>query len=176
MSGPRPDRGSGGADARPTSASDAEEPPLPPGELVSATDDRTERDEPPAVIRLLSRLHHADDDPRSAVDARRKLTESGFTPQQIEIGMHLTAPDPGERRRWTEVLPRLSGIEAKPWLLWLSRDPDAQVRLAAVSLMATTNDVQMLSRVRELARDDEDDRVRETAQRIGDGADANPRR
>jgi HEAT repeats len=163
------------ASAATTSALDAaDEPPLPPADSDGGPRETANPDEPSGVMRLLAQLRDADAD--VATDARRKLVQRGFTPGQIEIGMHLTAADARERLRWTEVLPRYVGIETKPWLLWLSRDADADVRLAAASLMATTSDPQMLERVRQLARDDEDPRVREMAQRIGGRATSAERR
>ena len=142
----------------------ADEPPAPPAGLDSRPSEDTDPNEPSDVTKLLNLLH--DVDAGIAADARRKLVQRGFTPGQIEIGTHLTAADPRERRRWTEMLPRYVGIETKPWLLWMSHDADADVRLAAASLMATTGDPQMLERVQQLARDDDDARVREAAQRM----------
>lgn len=142
----------------------ADEPPAPPSSLESRPNDDADPNEPSDVTKILKLLH--DVDAGIAADARRKLVQRGFTPGQIEIGTHLTAADPRERHRWTEMLPRYVGIESKPWLLWMSRDADADVRLAAASLMATTGDPQMLERVQQLARDDDDARVREAAQRM----------
>ncbi len=101
-----------------------------------------------------------------AAAAETELTRRGFRPREIEAGKHLTSSDPDERRRWTESLPGMRGIDAKNWLLWLSRDPDAAVRSAAVTLMATSQDPQMLRRVEAVSRDDSDPEVRAQAARI----------
>ncbi len=101
-----------------------------------------------------------------AATIEAEMSRRGYTPRQIEVGKGLTDPDPSQRQRWTELLPGLSGIDAKPWLLWLSRDPHPDVRLSAITLMATSNDPEMLRRVAEVGRSDTDARVRDQAARI----------
>src|SRR6185437_1011037 len=98
--------------------------------------------------------------------AGAELARRGFSRREIEVGKHLTSTDAEERRRWTEALPGMRGIDAKGWLLLLSRDDNAGVRRAAVTLMATSQDPQMLGRVEEVARNDADLALREQAARI----------
>jgi hypothetical protein len=57
----------------------------------------------------------------------------------------------------------LPGIDAKPWLLELSYDEDSEVRGAAVTLMATSGDLELLKRVEQISRDDTDDHTRAQA-------------
>jgi hypothetical protein len=94
-----------------------------------------------------------------------------FSPREIEVGTHLCSPRAEERSRWAEALPGLSGIDAKMWLVWLSHDTSPQVRLAAVTLMATASDPEMLARVAEMARGDHDDRVQAQAARVMEQAE-----
>lgn len=101
----------------------------------------------------------------AAAAAEAELTRRGFTHRQIEVGKHLTSTDAEERRRWAEALPGLRGIDTKQWLLILSRDESAEVRRAAVILMATSQDPQMLARVEEVARDDPEPGLRQQAAR-----------
>jgi len=63
-------------------------------------------------------------------------------------------------------LPELRSIDAMPWLLRLTRDDEAEVRLAALTLLATTGDPTMLSRVQEIARQDHDPAVQRTIERL----------
>jgi hypothetical protein len=112
---------------------------------------------------LFLRWHRGDTVVRGAIDD--ELRHRGYKPRQIEIARHLTAPDPVERRRWAEALPGLRGFDAKPWLLRLSRDDEPEVRLTAVTLMATSSDPEMLRRVAEVARTDPDERVQMQATR-----------
>ena len=41
----------------------------------------------------------------------------------------------------------MPGIDAHVWLVWLSRDENADVRLAALTVMATTSDPNVLRRI-----------------------------
>jgi hypothetical protein len=100
-----------------------------------------------------------------AETAEAELTRRGYTYRQIEVGKHLASKDPEERRRWTEALPGMRGINTKDWLLLLSRDENAEVRRAAVTLMATSQDPEMLARVEEVARIDPDAAIRQQAAR-----------
>jgi hypothetical protein len=97
---------------------------------------------------------------------RAEIKRRKFTPREIEVGTHLCSSRAEDRCRWAEALPGLSGIDAKMWLVWLSHDTNAQVRLTAVTLMATATDPEMLARVAEMARSDHDDRVQMQAARV----------
>jgi hypothetical protein len=104
-----------------------------------------------------------------------EIARRGFTPREIEVGGHLFSTDTLERLRWIEALPGLSGIDAKNWLLVLSRDSSAEVRLAVVTLMATSSDPQILARVAEMAHSDPDPRVQVQAGRTTESsASASP--
>lgn len=93
------------------------------------------------------------------------LRQRGFSKPEIELGEHLTSDDPKERRSYIRQLPALGVTEAKPWLLRLCRDEDAEVRRIAVTIMATTNDPAVQDLLRQLALEDADDEVRRTAGR-----------
>ncbi len=116
------------------------------------------------LIELLTQLHI--NDAAQASTAERELVRRGITPRQIEIGRALTSPLASERRRWADALPNLAEIDAKPWLLWLSRDADADVRRTVVTLMATSREPELLRRLAEIAATDENEMVRELAARV----------
>jgi hypothetical protein len=126
-----------------------------------------------SVVELCSMLHA--EEPQILDGAASELKRRGVSPRHVELGKRLTDPDPKERRRWAELLPRMAGIDAKPWLLWLSHDQDSDVRLAVVTLMATSGDPDMLSRVSQMGRDDEDPRIQDQAARFAEGAKASRR-
>ncbi|MCE9606528.1 MAG: HEAT repeat domain-containing protein [Planctomycetia bacterium] len=113
---------------------------------------------------LLGDLQEAGTPQASAAAA--ELHRRGFSLREIEIGKHLTSSDPGERTRYTEMLPS-AGIAVKPWLLYLSGDPDADVRRAAVAIMATSNDPELRAKLRDLAITDADEAVRNQAAKAG---------
>ena len=54
------------------------------------------------------------------------------------IARSLTHPNPGIRRAMVEVLTQLPDINPQPWLLQLARDPDAEVRRTAITILASS--------------------------------------
>lgn len=95
--------------------------------------------------------------------AEIELRERGFRDEHLELARHLSAVDVEERRAWTEALPRVSGIEARIWLAWMTKDPDATVRRSAVTLLLTMPDEAARSLLREIAMRDPDPTVRRLA-------------
>jgi len=90
-----------------------------------------------------------------------ELRRRGFSEQELAVARRLADPDPLVRRSLCELLPDLGELDPVPWLLELARDKDARVRLAALSLLATTADPVLVERVRELASVDPDPQVRQ---------------
>lgn len=122
------------------------------------------------LIELLDAWHDVPLSERPTIE--HELRRRGVTRRQIEIGIGLTSPDITERRHWVERLPRLPEIDPKPWLVWLSRDEHAEIRLAALQIMATTGTPEFQRRAGEMALNDADDQVRELAQRVSRGVEA----
>lgn len=91
--------------------------------------------------------------------AVRELTRRGFQPLHLQLAERLVAPDPDTRLELVTQLPTLAGIEARAWLLLLSRDPDATVRAATVRLLATSNDPALQAEIERMAREETDDGV-----------------
>lgn len=104
--------------------------------------------------------------PEKRIAAEAEFRRRRFTVRQMEVGKGLTDPDPQTRRRWVEALPGLSGIDARPWLLWLSRDEDPGVRSTTMTLMATSGEPSMVQRAEEMARSDADEGVRTLGARL----------
>lgn len=113
-------------------------------------------------LSLFAQLHESDE---AAAEAAAELQSRGLSIRQIEVGMHLCSSDAHERRMWTEYLPGIRGVSAKAWLLHLSRDESVGVRRAAMNLLATSSDPEMLRRVGELSREDSDADLRLEAAR-----------
>jgi hypothetical protein len=122
-----------------------------------------------STLDLFARLHDA---PTVAQRAARLLERRGFTLRQIEVGKHLTSPDAHERHQWVEALPGMRGVEAKAWLLHLSRDQSLSVRRAAISLLATNRDPEVLRRLAEVAAEERDPDLRAEAALVGEGLEA----
>ena len=89
-------------------------------------------------------------------EARRELVQRGFSEVDLELARQLFDPDAECRKQLARAVPRLSSVDAAKWLLWLALDPQPDVRLAAISTLATTGDPALLDRVEALARNDRD--------------------
>jgi len=114
-------------------------------------------------------------EPQSAEAARAELSKQGFGREHLQLAWHLTDPDPRVRQEWLSRLPSLAGIDAAPWLLWLAEDSDAEVRLSAITMLATSADPHTLRRIQQLASDDVDPRIRHVAERLGQAGAARRR-
>jgi len=119
----------------------------------------------PETLAVVRRLQAPD--PRDAAEAQAELKRRGFADREVALARQLTDPDPQVRRRLVRLLPEITGLDAVPWLVELSRDADADVRWTALTLLATTQDPALLKRVGELVRGDPDPRVQRLAERLG---------
>jgi hypothetical protein len=106
-------------------------------------------------------------DEAAAARARAELQRRGCTEVHLELARRLFDPDPEVRRALARALPGLQSVDAAPWLLRLGRDDNAEVRLTAVTIMATTGDPAVLEQAEALARQDPDSRIREQVENIG---------
>lgn len=116
------------------------------------------------TLRRMYELH--DDDPGVAEAASKFLTERGFGPVHLKLARQLTSSIAEDRVRLATQLPLISDIDARLWLTWLLRDDVAEVRLAALSVLATTGDAETIRRAVEIARQDRDPRVRQQLDQI----------
>jgi hypothetical protein len=94
---------------------------------------------------------------------RAELSWLGVDESQLKLAQGAVDKNPQVRREVVEALPSIAHIDARGWLLWLSRDRDAEVRRAAIALLATAGDPELKKRVREAAESDADPRVRQQA-------------
>jgi len=102
-------------------------------------------------------------DSPEAAGARAELARRGFTEVHFELARQLLDSNAEVRKRLARTLPRLKSIEAEPWLLWLARDADAEVRAEVIALLATGNDPGLLATIERIARSDPDARVQRLA-------------
>jgi len=114
-------------------------------------------------IDVMRQLH--DFRPRSQAAAEAELVRRGFDPLRVRLGFHLTHPDVQVRRHLAETLPRIQGVDAKPWLLALAKDDDATVRRASISVIATMQDLALRSELRTLLMEETDHRVADDIKR-----------
>ena len=118
------------------------------------------------TVQLMRRLH--DSDPRLAMRAETELTRRGFSVLHMELARQLFHPDVEVRKRLAQGLPGTTGVNAVPWLRQLSRDRDPQVRMTAITLMATTGEPSLLDEIEQIAARDPSPRVRQQAKRMAE--------
>ena len=147
--------------------------PVPPSPRAKVALPR-ERLGDASLIELLIAWHDATVKERPIL--QHEFNHRGISPRQLEVGLGVTSPDAATRRQWVEQLPKQAGIDAKPWLLLLSRDEDATVRLATLQVISTAGDLELRRRVSEMSMGDESSEVRELAGRIGQGPNTTTRR
>lgn len=130
---------------------------------------QTQPYEPPAEMPSALRSAICDlcsGDLASVATVRIRLENLGLTPTEIAIAEQFASSDADVRRRLAESLAGVGGVDAKPWLIWLSHDVNPQVRLAALTIMATSGEPEMLARVAQLARVDRDPEVQRQAAKV----------
>jgi hypothetical protein len=117
------------------------------------------------TIALMRRLRAKDQS--QAAEARAELLRRGFGAVHLDLARRLFDPDPAVRQELARALPGLQSVDAVPWLLWLGCDEDPEVRLVAITLLATTGDAALRAEIEKLTREDPDPRIQELAERIG---------
>ncbi len=103
---------------------------------------------------------------RDAQAARAELQRRGFGPVELALAEKMADPDPRVRKQLARLLPQMTSIEPHRWLLWLCRDEDAEVRLTAMSLLATCGNPAVLAEAEQRAAADADPRVRRLGEQI----------
>jgi hypothetical protein len=94
-----------------------------------------------------------------AAAARQALRERGFSDGVLELTRQLESLSPRERREALERAAQLPPTDARKVLRWFVADEDAEVRLQALTILATTGDPKLVELARERAVEDADPRV-----------------
>ncbi len=100
-----------------------------------------------------------------AAGAQAKLAKLGLSPHLVAYAQAATDDDPRLRLKVVDAVPRLTGIDAPAWLLHFSHDAAAEVRQAALAIMATGGDSRFRERLEQMSAADSDDRVRHQARK-----------
>jgi hypothetical protein len=95
----------------------------------------------------------------AATMARITLSERGFSEIQIQIARQIVDPEPAVRAELAKTLPNIARNDPRPWLLWLSRDIDPNVRRVTAAILATSTDRDLQNRLRELELEETDEGV-----------------
>ena len=97
---------------------------------------------------------------------RSVLVERGFDDAELALRQQMTSPNVADRLQLVEEVSQLPAIAARRMLRWLLDDASGDVRLRALTALATTNSPDLGKLARELAVRDEDPRVVKLASRL----------
>lgn len=97
---------------------------------------------------------------------RAVLVERGFDDAELAVRQQLASSNVADRLRIVEDLSQLPATTAQNVLRWLLEDESGEVRLRALTALATTNAADLAELARELAVRDEDPRVAKLASRL----------
>jgi hypothetical protein len=123
---------------------------------------------------LLRRWRSADAASKSAIELQ--LSKRGFGRLDERFVREFTSNRSEDRLKFVDSLLTTAGVDARPWLMLLVEDGDADVRLAAVTIMATSNDKTLVEKAWETAIHDRDPRIAELAERLREQRAATRRR
>ncbi len=107
-------------------------------------------------------------DAPTAAAARNELQLRGFTDLHFRVAAKLFHPHAAVRARLARELLNVPGLNPQPWLLVLAHDSNSDVRLTAITLLATSADPSILAEVESVARGDADHRIRQQARRMAE--------
>jgi hypothetical protein len=105
-----------------------------------------------------------------------ELTHRGFGRLSARLVERLFSDDAEDRLRLVDDLLIEPGIDARPWLMLLADDYDADVRLLTVTIMATSNDSTLIEKAWQVAIRDRDPRIAALADRLRERRDTAERR
>jgi hypothetical protein len=105
-----------------------------------------------------------------------ELTRRGFGRLSARLVQQLFSADAEERLRLVDDVLTEPGVDARPWLILLADDSFADVRLLAVTIMATSNDALLIEKAWQVAISDRDPRIAGLAGRLRERRDGLQRR
>ncbi len=106
----------------------------------------------------------------------QELTRRGFGRLTERLVEQFFSRVPQDRLRMVDDVLTEPGVDARPWLVLLADDEDADVRLLAVTIMATSSDAALIEKAWDVAINDRDPRIAGLAGRLRERRDATLRR
>ena len=116
---------------------------------------------------------------RNGVDAiaiEQELARRGFGRLSKRLVEKYFSKNADERLRLVDDVLSDPSVGARPWLILFADDSDADVRLLAVTVMATSNDRALLEKAWQVAIRDRDPRIADLAPRLRDRQGGSQRR
>jgi hypothetical protein len=104
-----------------------------------------------------------------------ELTRRGFGRLSARLVEQLFSADWNDRLALVDGVLTEPGVDARPWLMLLSDDANADVRLLAVTIMATSNDAVLVEKAWQVSIRDHDSRIAALAGRLRERRNAQRR-
>jgi hypothetical protein len=102
----------------------------------------------------------------NAVAIQDELARRGFGKVTKSVVDQFLSTDVADRLRFAEVVLNDRSLGARPWLLLLAEDEQADVRLLAITILATSGDAALLEKAWQMAIRDRDPRIADLAPRL----------
>jgi hypothetical protein len=110
------------------------------------------------------------------LEIEEELATRGFRPIPKRLVEQFFSENLADRLRLVDSVLTEPGVDARPWLLLLAEDENAEVRLMAVTVMATSNDKTLVEKAWQTAIRDRDSRIADLAARLRQRRDGATRR
>jgi hypothetical protein len=123
---------------------------------------------------LLQRWLSADAANKAALEMH--LAKRGFGRLSEPFVRQFSSSRTEDRLEFVDKVVTTPRVDARPWLMLLAEDRDADVRLAAVTIMATSNDATLVEKAWQAAIHDRDPRIAGLAERLRERRAATRRR
>jgi hypothetical protein len=150
---------------RPVESATAPFAPSPHTGPVPATADRSSLAEVPPK-KLLEQWLAANKADAAAIEG--ELARRGFGRLSRRLVELFFSDNRADRLQLVDDLLTAPDIGARPWMLLLADDPSADVRLSAITIMATSNDRVLLDKAFQVAIRDSDPRIANMAARLNE--------
>jgi hypothetical protein len=108
--------------------------------------------------------------------AEEELTRRGFVRLSARLVEPLFSNNAQDRLRLVDDVLTEPGIDPRPWLVLLADDAEADVRLLAVTIMATSDDAALIEKAWQVSIRDRDPRIAGLAGRLRERRDSAQRR
>jgi hypothetical protein len=99
-------------------------------------------------------------------DIEEELVARGFVRPPMRLVKQYLSDDLATRLRIVDRVLTEPGVDARPWMMLLAEDEDPDVRLSAITAMATSDDKVLIEKAWQVAIRDRDPRIADLAGRL----------
>jgi hypothetical protein len=110
------------------------------------------------------------------LEIEEELATRGFRPIPKRLVEQFFSENLADRLRLVDSVLTEPGVDPRPWLILLAEDENAEIRLMAVTVMATSNDKTLVEKAWQTAIRDRDSRIADLAARLRQRRDGATRR